>query len=118
MNIESSTDQQAFQIKVINRSESFICHEGQSLLAGMEYQQAQCIEVGCRGGGCGMCKIKVLQGEFNSKRMSKAHINEEERAAGFVLACRIFPSTDMRIESDHFEINTAANAVDTRPKAK
>ncbi|GLR64549.1 hypothetical protein GCM10007878_19870 [Marinospirillum insulare] len=62
------------------------------------------IHVGCRGGGCGLCKVKVLQGDYQTKRMSKAHISEEEAAMGFALACRLTPLSDLELESDHFQL--------------
>ncbi|WP_299183972.1 2Fe-2S iron-sulfur cluster-binding protein [uncultured Neptuniibacter sp.] len=108
--MSSETDQtpQQFLIQVTNRQQSYQCIEGESLLKGMELENAHCIEVGCRGGGCGMCKIRILEGRFNSKRMSKAHISDTELAEGFALACRVYPCGDMQIESDHFEIKSAA----------
>lgn len=57
------------------------------------------IPVGCRGGGCGVCKIKILQGEYKSKRMSSAHISDSDVQQGFVLACRVYPCSDMFIET-------------------
>lgn len=90
------------RIQVVNRNEEYLCRDDKSLLVGMELQNAHAIEVGCRGGGCGMCKIRILDGEFEKKRMSRAHVSEVEEAEGFALACRILPRGDMVIESDHF----------------
>jgi len=90
------------RITVVNRQASYSCGEDKSLLLGMEAQQVKAIRVGCRGGGCGMCKIRILSGEFEKKRMSRAHIGEYEEQQGYALACRILPRGDMQIESDHF----------------
>ncbi len=49
------------------------------------------------GGGCGVCRVRVWSGQFRSKAMSKAHINEEDLRQGVVLACRVFPQSDMEI---------------------
>jgi hypothetical protein len=47
--------------------------------------------VGCRGGGCGVCRVRVLDGAYTTLRMSRqAHVEADE-AAGVVLACRIVP---------------------------
>ncbi len=89
------------RITVVNRQHTYRCPEDSSLLAGMEAQNAQVIRVGCRGGGCGLCKIRILRGEFEKKRMSRAHIQEAEEQQGYALACRILPRGDMLIESDH-----------------
>lgn len=91
-----------YRISVINRNDDYLCREDKTLLVGMEQCNGHLIDVGCRGGGCGLCKIRILEGEFESKRMSRAHISEQEEAEGYALACRIFPRSDMVIESDHF----------------
>ncbi len=103
----TNASKQPFKIQVVNRGEIYLCDQGESLLSGMEQKSADCINVGCRGGGCGMCKIRIIQGSFTSKRMSKAHVSPEEAEQGYALACRTFPSENMVIESDHFQIDEA-----------
>ncbi|MDO5638312.1 MAG: 2Fe-2S iron-sulfur cluster-binding protein [Neisseria sp.] len=71
--------------------------EGQSLLAASERSRNADIRVGCRGGGCGVCRVRVLSGAYRKKAMSKTHINEQDLADGVVLACRVFPESDMEI---------------------
>lgn len=91
------------QIHVVNRDQHFMCSENQTLLMGMANRNVEAINIGCRGGGCGVCKIRILSGAFEAKRMSKAHISEGEQRQGFMLACRVFPRTDLVIESDHYQ---------------
>lgn len=55
------------------------------------------ISVGCKGGGCGVCKVQVLEGQYKHKPMSKAHITNEELEQGVVLACRITPTSDLTV---------------------
>lgn len=46
----------------------------------------------CRGGVCGTCRAKLVDGEV---RMDQCYaLEEDERAAGFVLACQSHPVTD------------------------
>ncbi|MDF2180588.1 2Fe-2S iron-sulfur cluster binding domain-containing protein [Neptuniibacter sp. CAU 1671] len=94
---------QPFRIQVTNRDQEFLCPAGSNLLKAMERKNSGCISVGCRGGGCGLCKIRVVQGEFHSKRMSKAHISDDDLEQGVVLACRISPASDLVIESDQYQ---------------
>jgi len=96
--------QETYRVQVVNREAEFQARADKSLLVGMELASSQAIAVGCRGGGCGMCKIRVLAGEYDTKRMSRAHVSEQEQAEGFALACRVLPRSDMTIESDHFEM--------------
>ncbi|WP_286239507.1 2Fe-2S iron-sulfur cluster binding domain-containing protein [Neptuniibacter halophilus] len=87
-----------FHVAALSAPEGFACPDNLSLLRGAEQQGYAAIPVGCRGGGCGVCKIRLLAGEIYSKPMSSAHISAQERAAGYVLACRVFPRSDLLIE--------------------
>jgi len=87
-----------FQITNRTTGESFTCCEGQSVLKAMEQRGLKCVPVGCRGGGCGYCKIRVVAGEFECGKMSKAHVPPGAIEQGEVLACRIYPLTDLTIE--------------------
>lgn len=59
---------------------------------------ARAVPVGCRGGGCGICRIRVLSGEVERGAMSRSHVTIEEERQGFALACRLFPRSDLVIE--------------------
>ena len=85
--VENGASCQTFEIK-----------PGESLLVGSEKSLSRAIPVGCRGGGCGVCKVRIVMGRYDSKRMSKAHICERQAEAGYALACRVYPLSDMRIE--------------------
>lgn len=58
------------------------------------------INVGCRGGGCGVCRVVVLDGRYQTKRMSRRHVTEDEQAQGYALACRLLPCSDLVIRHD------------------
>lgn len=82
--------------------EQFRCAEDQSVLVGMERLGNQGIPVGCRGGGCGVCKVEIVEGDVLRRRMSRAHVTEADEANGWALACRIFPRSDLVIRvPDH-----------------
>jgi len=85
----------SFQITVEETGESFPCNEKKHLLAGMLQLGKKGIPVGCRSGGCGVCKVKVLAGQYTTKKMSRDHVTEEEESQGIVLACRVFPQSDV-----------------------
>lgn len=53
------------------------------------------LAVGCRGGGCGVCRVQVVQGAHEVRKMSKRHVTDEERAAGYALACRLYACEDL-----------------------
>lgn len=76
----------------------FICREDERVLIAMERCGASDIGVGCRGGGCGMCRVRVVAGDYRTGKMSTAKVSETEREAGYALACRLFPASDLLIE--------------------
>jgi ferredoxin len=96
-----------YRIFVINRNENFHCRTENSLLAGMERQSKSVIRVGCRGGGCGVCKIRIVSGEYCVKRVSVKHVTPEQAKLGIVLSCQVFPMSDLVIESD-YDLNDLA----------
>ena len=55
------------------------------------------LPVGCRRGGCGICRVSVLSGAYDSGPMSRACVSAEDEAAGVVLACCIYPRSDLSL---------------------
>jgi len=76
----------------------FTCHPGQNVLECMIGAGKKGIQVGCRGGGCGVCKVEVLEGEYTARAMSKAHVDEESLRCRRVLACCITPRSDLSLK--------------------
>lgn len=103
--------------QVFNRTtgDHFTCQEGQSVLKAMEQLGMKCVPVGCRGGGCGFCKIRVLEGDFECGKMSKVHAPPEAVEKGEVLACRIYPRTDLIIECVPLPEAALAKQTTTKP---
>lgn len=90
-------------VKLIDTHETFFCREDQHLLEGMQTFQfgkkmLNAIPIGCRGGGCGVCRIKIHAGDYEAKKMSRKHVPYEDQAVGIALACRISPRGDLDIE--------------------
>lgn len=84
-------------VLIENTGERYACGEQETVLVGMERLGKRGIPVGCRGGGCGVCKIEVVSGRYNKRRMSREHISAEDESCGRVLACRISPAEDLVI---------------------
>jgi ferredoxin len=79
-------------VTIEDTGESYRCSEQETLLVGMERLGKRGIPVGCRGGGCGICKIEIVSGSYVTRRMSRAYVSAEEEAAGRILACRAWPT--------------------------
>lgn len=87
-----------YTILIDDSGERFRCRAEQNLLQGMEALNRRGIPVGCRGGGCGVCKVRVLEGPYRTERMSSSCVSAEEQARGYALACRLFATGDLRVQ--------------------
>ena len=84
-----------YRIRVADTSLEFTCREGQPVLSAMSDAGQKCMTVGCRSGGCGVCRVQVLSGEFDTGLMSRAEVCAGDRAIGIVLACQLLPHSDL-----------------------
>ncbi|WP_051214930.1 2Fe-2S iron-sulfur cluster-binding protein [Granulicoccus phenolivorans] len=51
---------------------------------------------GCKRGGCGICKIEIVEGEIEHNRpVAETALSTEERERGICLGCRAVPKTDI-----------------------
>lgn len=62
-----------------------------ALAAGVDYP------CGCQSGNCGSCKSRLIAGAVELSPYSETALTEDERAAGYVLACRAVPKSDVVI---------------------
>ena len=88
-----------FKIKVMDTSDTnqeWKGHDSESLLDGAQRNGIK-IPYACKGGGCGLCKIKVEVGNFERGKSSLAVLPEDERANNHSLACKTYPKSDMEI---------------------
>lgn len=81
-----------YTITIEETGETYRCSDQETLLVGMEKLGKRGIPVGCRGGGCGVCKVEIVSGGYSKRRMSREYVSEEDEAAGRVLACRVRPT--------------------------
>lgn len=79
--------------------EQYPCRHDESLLHGMLRLGRKGIPAGCTNGGCGVCKVHVTCGQVHRIGViSRAHVSVEEEAAGYTLACRTAPDTDVTLD--------------------
>lgn len=88
---------QRFEIIFEGQSRRFRAASDRTLLASLVAQGITVLSVGCRNGGCGICRVKVVDGAYRTLAMNRARISREEEKAGIVLACRIVPASDLRV---------------------
>ncbi|WP_328702336.1 2Fe-2S iron-sulfur cluster-binding protein [Alicyclobacillus suci] len=77
----------------------FVCDDQESLLDAARKQGIK-ISFGCRGGGCGMCKVKVQSGYFERGVSSKAVLPDEERVLNYTLACKTYPRSNLCVSME------------------
>lgn len=71
---------------------------GETVLTGL-YKAGFAYTVGCRRGGCAICKVDVLEGEFSYNRpVADTVITEAEQSDGTCLSCRAVPDSDITIQ--------------------
>jgi ferredoxin len=87
-----------FQVSLEAPAMAFPCRDGESVLAAVHRLGQKGIPIGCRSGGCGVCKVAVLSGSYDAGPMGRDHVSEGEEAAGQVLACRIYPRSDLHLQ--------------------
>lgn len=89
-------------VRVRVEGEELEWHPGESLVATLMAQyfgrRGRGAFMGCREGGCGACKLELLEGVVALRRnYSKDVLEDEERERGFFLACRARPITDITV---------------------
>lgn len=87
------------RVSVSQTGDCFDCATNESLLAGMLRLGRKGIPAGCVNGGCGVCKVRIVDGAVQSLGpVSRAHVSTEEEAKGYTLACRVAPTQAVCLE--------------------
>jgi 3-phenylpropionate/trans-cinnamate dioxygenase ferredoxin reductase subunit len=94
-----ATTCQQVRVSVSQTGDCFDCATNESLLAGMLRLGRKGIPAGCVNGGCGVCKVRIVEGAVQSLGpVSRAHVSTEEEANGYTLACRVAPTRAVCLE--------------------
>ena len=86
-----------FIITVEEGAEPFACPAERNVLRAMEQLGRKSIPAGCRGGGCGVCRVQVLSGAYRVGKMSREQVSLDDERQGVCLACKLFPQADLRL---------------------
>ena len=71
---------------------------GETVLSGL-YKAGFAYTVGCRRGGCAICKVDCRSGQFRYDHpVADTVLTEDEHLDGTCLTCRAVPDTDITIE--------------------
>ena len=69
----------------------------ETILEGL-YRNGYAYRIGCRRGGCAICKVDLRRGEVEySRPVAEKVLSDEERSSGTCLSCRAVAVTDVTI---------------------
>ena len=89
-----------YQITLLNAREglnsTIDCADNQSIFDAAADQDIN-LPASCRAGSCSSCAAKLISGTVNQE--DQAFLDEEQIAAGFVLTCVAFPTSNCTLET-------------------
>src|SRR5690606_22531811 len=98
----------AYQVEVVETGVVFDVNPEERILEAAARQGIK-IYSDCQFGGCGTCRIKVVQGSVHYEDdFLPMSLSEEEHAEGFAAACQAFAAENIKI--------SLANHLDTLPE--
>lgn len=89
----------------IQNAGRFSCEADERVVTAMERQiglsftaaNGKRIPVGCRRGGCGVCRVEVLEGAYRTDPMSRTHVSDSDERQRIVLACCLYPLSNLSL---------------------
>jgi ferredoxin len=88
---------ETYTITLLPMGEVLPCALGETVLGAILRSGAR-VYYGCTGGGCGVCKMRLISGHLDYGRYSVAVLSEDERREGFFLSCQAKPMSDLTIQ--------------------
>src|SRR5208282_1848953 len=85
-----------FSVRLLPFEKSFSCAAGETILAAA-LRQGLYLRYGCKNGGCGTCKARLLDGDIEDRVTSMA-LSPQERSEGFILPCTSAPVEDCSLD--------------------
>ena len=86
------------RIALAGAERALTCTPGQDVLNAVIRAGVKWLPVGCRGGGCGVCRVIVRSGTYDAGRMNKRRVTSDDASVVFALACKLYPTSDLEIE--------------------
>jgi ferredoxin len=89
-------------------SAEFVVRPERPLIDSVPHHVRAPIQIGCRGGGCGVCRVQVLEGGYRTGPMSRRFVTPDDEATRFALACKLYATTDIVVRWAPVQPRTAA----------
>lgn len=87
----------SYQVVVQPSGHQFVVEPGETILDAA-LRQGFAFPYGCRNGGCGACRGKMLSGTVEYDDGLPAALSAEQLRAGMALFCRALPTSDLVLE--------------------
>ena len=76
--------------------DTVVCRADETVLSAILRSGAKVV-FGCRGGGCGTCKMRLISGQVDYGRCSAAVLADEDKREGSFLSCQARPLSDLTV---------------------
>jgi ferredoxin len=87
-----------WNVTILDTGESFRSNTTDSVLENLRRTGRRGIPVGCRAGGCSVCKVEIVSGEFEIYRpMSREYVSDEDLAENKLLSCCVRAKSDLTV---------------------
>lgn len=88
----------SYSVHIESSEHRFTVKQGESVLDAA-LNQGIALPYGCRGGGCGACKGKLVSGNIEYPDGLPDGLSENDHKNGFALFCKAVPTSDLVIKS-------------------
>jgi CDP-4-dehydro-6-deoxyglucose reductase len=105
---------ETYTITLLPMGEALPCPQGETVLSAILRAGAR-VYYGCTGGGCGVCKMRLIAGHLDYGRYSVAVLSEAEKQEGFFLSCQARPVSDLTIQLTEANRNRKAATLLVQP---
>jgi NAD(P)H-flavin reductase/ferredoxin len=92
----------SFQIRILPFDQLVECKPNQTILRAL-LEQGRYLRYGCKNGGCGSCKVQLVEGEVEQAGSSLA-LSSSERNDGYTLICTAVPLSDCTLDAREMEL--------------
>jgi NAD(P)H-flavin reductase/ferredoxin len=104
-----------FQIRIVPFDYQIECRPDQTILGAL-LEQGRYLRYGCKNGGCGSCKLQLVDGAIEQGGSSLA-LSSSERSSGYALICTAVPLSDCTLDASAMELTEDEFAAGDRTAA-
>jgi ferredoxin len=113
LSVDAVPGPRSYRIRLSGADRDIVCAPDQDVLNAAIRAGVNWLKVGCRGGGCGICRVIVRSGDYVAGKMAKQHVAAGENGERYALACRIYPVSDLTVEPAPVGSTTAPTPITT-----